>query len=101
MRFLELICSSLLVFGTLTLPAQSLAQVAVGVSVRIGPPLLPVYEQPLCPGEGFIWIPGYWAYADDGYYWVPGTWALPPEEGLLWTPGYWAGQDDAYVWHSG
>lgn len=101
MRFLKLICSLLLVFGTLTLPAQSRAQVAVGVSVRIGPPLLPVYEQPLCPGEGYIWTPGYWAYADDGYYWVPGTWVLPPEEGLLWTPGYWAGQDDAYVWYSG
>lgn len=70
--------------------------------MRIGPPLLPVYEQPLCPGEGYIWIPGYWAYSDDdGYYWVPGTWALPPEEGLLWTPGYWAWQDGGYYWNAG
>jgi len=102
MRFAKLICSLfLLALGTLTLPAQSQAQVAIGVSVRIGPPLLPVYEQPLCPGEGYIWTPGYWAYSDDGYFWVPGTWVLPPEEGLLWTPGYWAWQDDAYIWYSG
>ena len=101
MRFAKLACSAMLVLGTLTLPAQSRAQVAIGVSVRIGPPLLPVYEQPLCPGEGYIWIPGYWAWGDDDYYWVPGTWVLPPEEGLLWTPGYWAWQDDAYVWYAG
>jgi len=44
-------------------------------SVSFGPPALPVYEQPLCPGEGYIWTPGYWAWSDDegDYYWVPGT----------------------------
>ena len=48
------------------------AQVAITVS--FGPPALPVYEQPLCPAEGYIWTPGYWAwYPDYGYYWVPGT----------------------------
>jgi hypothetical protein len=36
------------------------------VSVSFGPPALPVYSQPLCPGEGYIWTPGYWAY-DDSY----------------------------------
>ena len=30
----------------LALPAP--AQIGVGISVRIGPPALPVYEQPLC-----------------------------------------------------
>ncbi len=101
MRFAKLICSLFLILGTLTLPAQSQAQVAVGISVRIGPPVLPLYEQPICPGDGYIWIPGYWAYGDDGYYWVPGTWVLPPEVGLLWTPGYWAWQDGFYAWYAG
>ena len=73
MRFVLLACSSLLAVGTLTLPAQSRAQVSVGVSIRIGPPVLPVYEQPFCPGPGYIWTPGYWAYGPDGYFWVPGT----------------------------
>ena len=45
----------------------------VAISVSFGPPALPVYEQPLCPAEGYIWAPGYWAYDPDyGYYWVPG-----------------------------
>jgi hypothetical protein len=73
----------------------------VGVSIRIGPPALPVYAQPICPEPGYIWVPGYWAYGPDGYFWVPGTWVEPPEVGLLWTPGYWGWEDDFYVWHAG
>jgi len=63
----------------------------VGISIRIGPPALPVYEQPPCPAEGYIWTPGYWAYDYDygDYYWVPGTWVLAPEPGFFWTPAYW------------
>ena len=71
------------------IPVASSAQVAVGVSIRVAPPAIPVYEQPPCPTEGFLWTPGYWAYGPAGYYWVPGVWVAPPRVGLLWTPGYW------------
>ena len=82
------------------LSAPSAAQ--IGISVRIGPPALPVYEQPICPGDGYLWSPGYWAWSDDdGYYWVPGTWVEAPEPGLLWTPGYWGWNDGAYIWNAG
>ena len=81
--------------------AASPARVGVAVSIRIGPPVLPVYAQPVCPGARYIWVPGYWAYGDDGYYWVPGMWVLPPRVGLLWTPGYWAFNDGFYLWHVG
>lgn len=50
------------------------AQISIGISIsaRIAPPPLPVYEQPECPTDGYLWTPGYWAYDDDnGYYWVP------------------------------
>jgi len=86
------------------LSSQSAAQFAVGVdiSVRIEPPALPVYEQPICPREGLMWTPGYWAWDDDdGYYWVPGTWVEVPEPGLLWTPGYWGWNDGVYAWNGG
>jgi hypothetical protein len=43
-------------------------------------PELPVYEQPICPGDGYIWTPGYWAW-DGEYYWVPGTWVMAPKSG--------------------
>src|SRR4051812_14202046 len=53
----------------LAIPASSFA--GVFVSVTVAPPVLPVYVQPACPGDGYIWTPGYWAYGPDGYYWVP------------------------------
>jgi len=84
-----------------TLPVVSDAGVFVGVSVNIAPPELPVYVQPPCPAAGYIWIPGYWAWADEDYYWVPGTWALAPAVGLLWTPGYWGWESGVYVWNGG
>jgi hypothetical protein len=91
------ICAGLLFAGPVA------AQVSVGISVGFAPPELPVYEQPLCPGEGYIWTPGYWAWDDDydDYYWVPGTWVLAPEPGYLWTPAYWIFAGDRYEFHDG
>ncbi|MEJ2009658.1 MAG: hypothetical protein P8Z30_16150, partial [Acidobacteriota bacterium] len=83
-------------------PATSSAQMAIGISVSFGPPALPVYAQPPCPAPGYIWTPGYWAWAPAyGYYWVPGTWVPAPFMGALWTPGYWAYDNGMYVWYAG
>jgi hypothetical protein len=84
-------------------PAPSSAQVAVGVTVAFGPPDLPVYDQPVCPGEDYIWAPGYWAWDADSedYYWVPGTWVLAPEVGFFWTPGFWAWGGNGFVFTAG
>ncbi len=91
----------LLSIVVLSFSAASFGQIAVGVSVRIGPPPLPVYAQPICPGPGYMWTPGYWAWSDDdGYYWVPGTWVVAPV-GMLWTPGYWGWGGGLYLWHAG
>jgi hypothetical protein len=75
----------------------------VAISVSFGPPPLPVYEQPVCPGEGYIWAPGYWAWDDDydDYYWVPGTWVEAPEVGYLWTPPWWGWENGVYLFHAG
>ena len=90
--------SLLLTAGVLLLSAASFAQ--VGVSVTIAPPELPVYEQPMCPGDGYIWTPGYWAW-DGEYYWVPGTWVMAPEVGYLWTPGYWGWGGGGFMFNEG
>lgn len=73
----------------------------VFISASIAPPVLPVFAQPICPGDGYIWTPGYYAYGDYGYYWVPGTWVLAPRPGFLWTPGYWGWGSGLYRWHGG
>src|SRR3984885_4042048 len=91
----------LLAIIILSFSGASFSQIAVGISVRIGPPPLPVYAQPICPGPGYFWTPGYWAWNDDdGYYWVPGTWVVAPV-GMLWTPGYWGWGGGLYAWHAG
>jgi hypothetical protein len=101
MRIQRLIGLLLLAAMMLGMPAASNAQIAVGISVHIGPPVLPVYAQPVCPAPGYIWTPGYWAYGEEGYYWVPGTWVMAPEPGFLWTPGYWGFGEGIYIWHAG
>jgi WXXGXW repeat (2 copies) len=87
----------------LVIPAVSYAQVRVGIAVSFGPPVIPVYEQPICPADGYLWTPGYWAWDPDAadYYWVPGTWVMAPEVGFLWTPGYWGWGDGGFFWNEG
>jgi hypothetical protein len=80
-------------------PASCLA--GIDVSITVAPPALPVYSQPVIPGDGYIWTPGYWAYGPEGSFWVPGAWVLAPRPGLLWTPGYWGFAGGFYGWHAG
>jgi uncharacterized membrane protein YgcG len=65
------------------------------------PPPLPDYDQPPPPADGYIWMPGYWAWGPNGYYWVPGSWVEPPYVGALWTPGYWGFYGSRYMFYPG
>jgi hypothetical protein len=98
-KIFRFIPAILLAIGIVAMPMATPA--GVRVSITIAPPVIPVYVQPVCPGDGYIWVPGYWSYGSDGYFWVPGTWVLPPVVGFYWTPGYWGWADGAYLWHAG
>ena len=75
MRAAIVIRSLLFSFVLLAFSHGAFAQ--IGIFVNFGPPALPVYEQPICPADGYLWAPGYWAYDyNGGYYWVPGTWVI-------------------------
>jgi YXWGXW repeat-containing protein len=71
--------------------------------ITVAPPPLPLYSQPALPKQGYVWMPGFWAWRKDvgDYYWVPGTWVQPPRRGFLWTPPYWSRVDGGYVFHAG
>src|SRR5271154_1980197 len=102
MRSALVIHSLLCSFVLLVFSHGAFSQIGVGISVSFGPPPLPVYEQPICPADGYLWTPGYWAYDPlYGYYWVPGTWVLAPQVGFLWTPGYWGWGGTAFFFHQG
>ncbi|MGO8796624.1 MAG: YXWGXW repeat-containing protein [Candidatus Sulfotelmatobacter sp.] len=95
--------SRVLVLGFLVAAFSTASFGQFRVAITFGPPAIPVYEQPVCPGDGYMWVPGYWYWDDDAadYYWVPGTWVLAPEVGYLWTPGWWGWGGNAFLWHEG
>jgi len=101
MRAITSLRTMVFALAVLSVATTSFAQIRI--SVEFGPPALPVYEQPLCPGDGYIWTPGYWAWDPDmgDYYWVPGTWVLAPEIGFLWTPPWWGWSGGVYLFHEG
>lgn len=90
---------ALLALALCAIPASSFA--GVFISVNIAPPVMPVYVQPPCPEEGYMWTPGYWAYGPEGYYWIPGAWVAAPQPGYLWTPPYWGWENGVYLFHAG
>jgi hypothetical protein len=95
---LSFVALAALLFIGLT-PASSSAY--IGISVGFAPPAIPIYAQPYCPGPGYFWVPGYWAWNGFDYYWVPGYWAFPPRIGFYWTPGYWAYDGGRYFFNDG
>jgi YXWGXW repeat-containing protein len=103
MRIFSSLRYSLFALVLLALSAAAYGQ--IGVSISLAPPELLTYEQPLCPGDGYLWTPGYWAYGDTdtgtGYYWVPGAWVMAPEPNFLWTPGYWGWGGNGYAFNEG
>src|SRR5579859_2870666 len=101
MRFVKLVRWIFPALMLLLAPALSFSQISIVVS--LAPPALPVYEQPPCPEEGWMWSPGYWAWSDDdgGYYWVPGEWVPAPYAGAYWTPPWWAWDNGRYAFHDG
>jgi hypothetical protein len=48
------------------------AHAGVGVYVNVGGPRQVEYRPP-CPGEGYVWAPGYYS----GGYWIEGRWNAP------------------------
>ena len=100
---LRIVFFAMLVLAISAMSTPALAQIGFSFSVGFAPPPLPVYEQPVCPGDGYLWTPGYWAWDPDAedYYWVPGTWVLAPEVGFFWTPPYWGWYNGAYVFYDG
>ncbi len=99
MRSLDLFRKVVVGAALLIAPVASYA--GIFISVGIAPPMLPIYTQPICPGDGYLWTPGYWAYGDEGYFWVPGVWVQPPVVGYLWTPGYWGWDNGFYRFNEG
>lgn len=76
-----------------------LAQVRVGVGVRVGYPApVAMYAAPpaplvtpyvAAPGPGYSYVAGYWYPAGPRYAWHAGYWARPAYAGARWVAPYY------------
>lgn len=41
------------------------------------PPPPPEYEVPPCPGEGYVWVDGFWNRTGGRFFWHRGYWRAP------------------------
>jgi hypothetical protein len=59
------------------------------IIVQQAPPPLLVEPQPVCPGPGYAFCPGYWHWQHGRHVWVNGRWAVPPRRAAVWVPPHW------------
>jgi len=59
-----------------------------------------VYERPVAPYAGAVWIEGDWVYRGGRYVHSNGYWARP-RHGRTYVPGNWAHNNHGYAWHRG
>jgi hypothetical protein len=84
-------------FAAVTTPASA----QVGIIIGRTPPPMRYERRPPPPGEGFVWVDGYWGARDGRYYWVPGRWNRPPYAGGYWSHPHYDRYQDGWHYHEG
>ena len=59
-----------------------------------------VYERPLSPGDGYIWLDGDWYWSGGRYQWRAGHWDRP-RTGRNWSAGHWQSAGHGWKWQRG
>jgi hypothetical protein len=83
-------------------PAAERPQAGAPVPRQPPPPLVEAIPDQKPEGDGYEWIPGYWAWDEErsDFVWVSGIWRLPPP-GQQWVPGHWVQADGGWQWAPG
>ena len=64
-------------------------------------PVEPVYERPVVPYQGAVWVEGEWVWNGGRYIYTRGYWARP-RVGRVYAHGYWEPRPrGGYRWHRG
>jgi hypothetical protein len=87
----------------LVLGALSLAGCGGGYAYYAStpPPPVRVEARGVPPGEGFVWVDGFWAVRGGAYTWEPGRWTRPPRARAAWVPGRWESRGGRYIYREG
>ena len=87
------------------IPIPPLPGIDVQITTRRPPPLR--YERRIAsPGEGYVWVRGFWNWNGDQWEWIPGRWDRPAvaeaywiparyirtSRGTIYEPGHWSNQ---------
>jgi len=101
---MKIIMKYIFIFAICTLMTPALAQLHIGVGIKIGPPV-PVKEEVVTakPYRNAVWIPGYhqWRLRYHRYFWVKGHWGRPPHARMVWVPGRWEQRNNEWVFYQG
>jgi hypothetical protein len=81
---------------TLAVPAFSQVSVYLGA-----PPPIRYERRPAMPGQGYVWVDGYWGVQGRRYVWVPGRWQQPPYAGAYWSHPHYDHYDNGWRMHEG
>jgi hypothetical protein len=74
--------------------------------VVVADPNAPAEPAPLaevvtpCPGDGYVWISGYWNWNGYQYFWCPGLWSIVPY-GYGYIAPYWGWYHGHRVFYRG
>jgi hypothetical protein len=63
-------------------------------------PIDPVYDRPVAPYAGAIWIDGDWNWSGGRYTYTHGRWDKP-RQGRRYAPGSWSHDGHGYRWNRG
>src|SRR5664279_4445548 len=70
-----------LIAASLTAPAFG----QIGIYIGQAPPPMRYETRPPMPGNGYVWIDGYWGVRGNRYVWNSGRWDRPPYPGAYYS----------------
>jgi hypothetical protein len=82
-RKMKLLRAALLSLSTAVLAAPAFSQIHVYIGAP--PPPIRVEVRPPMPGDGYMWVDGYWGNDGHRYHWIGGHWDRPPYGGAHWV----------------
>lgn len=89
--------AGIVIAATLAVPAFGQFSVYIGST----PPPLRYERRPQVPGQGFVWVDGYWGNDGRRYNWVPGHWQQPPYPGAFWSHPHYDHYQQGWQQHEG
>jgi hypothetical protein len=90
-----------LLASALAIPTLAHAQVSFGVRIGAPPPPLRYEAPPPMPGQGYVWVDGYWVPEGGRWVWRRGAWQHPPYAGAYWAHPHYDHYPDGWHVHEG